>query len=164
MPSFSNINSIDNSFPSAETFTQRLETLEGQMPPMLDDFSKYYVFYNKNPENSEYQQFFNNIKSNLNTLNSQLFMVSNDVVYNTQQLNEKLHDLDEAINKEKKTNRKLKKNLGIVENKNSAAAVLITNYKQMYDYGYLRNWGLVISIIIAGFTISKVYSNKILIK
>jgi hypothetical protein len=38
---------------------------------------------------------------------------------------------------------------------------MIDNYKEMYNNGYLRNWGLLLSIILAGFAISKVYSSKI---
>jgi hypothetical protein len=36
---------------------------------------------------------------------------------------------------------------------------LIDNYKEMYDSGYLRNWGLGISILFTMAIISKVYKN-----
>ena len=50
--------------------------------------------------------------------------------------------------------------LGIVEHKNNATTELISDYKQMYEYGYLRNWGLFFSIVLAGYTISKVFTNN----
>ena len=57
----------------------KLNTLKQQLPAILDDFDKYYVFYNMNPSNNEYKQMFDNIKNNLNSINSQSFVISNDV-------------------------------------------------------------------------------------
>ena len=36
---------------------------------------------------------------------------------------------------------------------------LIDNYKEMYDSGYLKNWGLGISILFGMLIISKVYKS-----
>ena len=157
MSNIANLDSIDHNFPDSTIFTEKIQTLQNQLLPILDDFAKYYVFYHKNPESNEYQQIFNNIKSNLNNLNSQLFMVSNDVQSNTNSLNEKLLELDNLIKNEKIKNAELKLKLGIVEHKNNAASELITDFKHMYNYGYLRNWGILISIFVAGFTINKVF-------
>ncbi len=50
---------------------------------------------------------------------------------------------------------------GIAETENNAASELIDNYKEMYEEGYLRNWGLGISILFAGLVISKVYKSPV---
>ena len=63
----SNINyedSIDN-FKTPVIFKEKLKTLNQQLPAILDDFKKYYVFFNKNPEYPEYQNLFENIKANI---------------------------------------------------------------------------------------------------
>ena len=151
------LNENMNSFEEPQTFTQKLETLQSQLPSILDDFSKYYVLFNKNPEYPEYQQSFQYIKSNLNNINSNLFTLSNDVQKNTDKINETLFALDFLIKKEKEKNRQLKLKLGIVEHKNNAASELIYDYKEMYESGYLRNWALFLSIIVVGFTIKKIY-------
>ena len=143
--------------PQPQQIMQQLETLLSQVPSILADFQKYYVFYNKNPEYPEYQQMFQNIKGNLNNNNSQLFTLSNDVQINTDKINEKLFALDLLIRKEKQKNKNFKIKLGIVENKSNASSELISDYTQMYDYEYLRNWALFLSILIAGVTISKVF-------
>ena len=78
-------------------FTTRLETLQSQLPAILNDFTKYYVFFNTNPEYPEYEQMFNNIKGNLNQINSDLFTLSNNVQVNTEDINEKLFILDALI-------------------------------------------------------------------
>ena len=154
----SNINyedSIDN-FKTPIIFKEKLKTLNQQLPAILDDFKKYYVFFNKNPEYPEYQNLFENIKANMTKLGSELFMLSNDVQSSTNEINVKLFSLDKLIHNEKERNRKLKKSLGIAENENNAATELITDYKYMYSEEYLRNWALFLSIAVIGVFISKI--------
>ena len=148
-----------NQFPSASQFTKKLETLQSQLPSILSDYQKYYRFYNKNPENQEYQQMFQNIKSNLNNINAQLFTLSNDVQSNTNKLNSKLFALDVLIKKEKSKNNDLKKQLGITNVE--VSDILIDEYKEIYQSGYLRNWALFLSILIILGTIAKIYKSKI---
>jgi hypothetical protein len=64
------------------------------------------------------------------------------------------------IQNEKKINRELKVKLGIVEHKNNAASEVIYDYKQIYESGYLRNWGLFLSIVVVGLTISKTFKKQ----
>ena len=148
---------IEDNFPDPDQFREKLHTLDSQLSPILADFKKYYVFFNTNPEYPEYQQMFQNIKGNINKLNSDLFALSNDVQSNTDSINKKLFELDVLIRKEKNNNSILKKKLGIVEHKNNAASELISDYMNIYDIDYLRNWGLFFGIIIAATAISRVY-------
>ena len=64
---------VQDNFIDPEIFTQKLQTLSEQLPSILDDFKKYYVFYNKNPEYDEYKSHFDIVKNNLNAINSQMF-------------------------------------------------------------------------------------------
>ena len=136
-----------NNFEKPDSFFSTIETLQQQIPSILDDFSKYYVFYNKNPNNTEYQQMFSNIKSNLNNIHSQLFTVTNNIESNTNTISDNLLILNENIQNFKNQNNKLNKKLNVITQKNGSATELIQNYKQMYDNGYLRNWGLLLSIV-----------------
>lgn len=146
-------------FPSANQFIQKLQTLQSQLPSILSDYQKYYTLYNKSPQNQEYQQMFQNIKSNLNNVNAQLFILSNDIQSNTNNLNSKLFALDTLIQKEKKKNDYLKKQLGI--NNVNVSDILIDEYKEIYQSGYLRNWALFFSILIVLGTITKIYKSQI---
>ena len=152
---------ISDNFKTPGIFNEKLETLNKQLPAILDDFKKYYVFFNKNPEYPEYQNAFENIKGNMNKLSSDLFMLSNDVQSSTGELNKKLFALNILIKKEKERNRQLKLRLGIVEHKNNAATELISDYKNMYSEEYLRNWALFVSILIIGLAISKIGKNPV---
>ena len=39
-------------FVKPEFFTERVQTLQQQLPPILDDFNKYFVLYNKTKSHS----------------------------------------------------------------------------------------------------------------
>jgi DNA repair ATPase RecN len=147
-------------FKNPEEIRAKIHALQEQLPVILEDFKKYFVFYNKNPEYPEYQQMFENIKSNLNKINSQLFTLSNEINFNTEEINKKMFALNVLIRKEKEKNKELKKKLKFVEHKNNASTELISDYKKMYDYGYLRNWGLILSIIISIVFIKNVYKKQ----
>jgi hypothetical protein len=149
-----------NNYENPDKFNQKLESLKRQLPPILDDYNTYYVLYNKNPDYNEYQQTFNRIQGNLNQLNSELFMLSNNVQSETDKINTYLSRLNTFITLEKTKRTDLKKKLGNIESDNNATTEMIINYKEMYNNDYLRNWGLLLSIVLAGFAISKVYSSK----
>jgi len=154
---YSNEKQFMAQFVKPELFIEKVETLQQQLPPVLDDFNKYFVFYNKTPDYPEYQNMFNNIKQNLNSLGSSLFMVSNDVDSNIDNINEVFKRLDILINREKKRNRELKRKLGIVESEINSSNEMISDFNEMYDTDYLRNWGLFLSTIVVGVSISKIF-------
>lgn len=153
------IENIIDKLPKPEQFTNNLDTLKQQIGPILDDFKKYYVFYNKNPEYPEYQSMFNTVKGQMTQLCSDLFTLENSVQSNIDEINKALIELNLLIIEERKRNRELKRKLGIAETENNAAMEMINNYTEMYDSGYLRNWGLGISILFAITIISKVYKS-----
>jgi hypothetical protein len=136
-----------------------ISTLDEQMLFALDEYKKYYVYIHKNPENTEYQQQFANAQANLTNIGSKFFEISNQIDIDTDLLNKRLECLNALIAEEKRKNVILKKRLGIIENTNNASSELIYDYKQIYDEGYLRNWALIISIIIVFISVKTMYSN-----
>ena len=80
----------DNNLKNPQIFSEQLETLKQQLPAILDDYNKYYVLYNTNPDYNEYQQSFTKIQGKLNQLNSQFFTLSNDVQSSTNNINKSL--------------------------------------------------------------------------
>ena len=146
-------------FEKPELFTEKIQTLQEQLPPILDDFNKYFVLYNTDPNYPEFETTFNNIKQNLNTMGASLFMVSNNVDINIENINKAFKTLDILITRERRKNRELKRKLGIVEDKNNSSKELIDNYNEMYDSDYLRKWGLFLSSIVVGVSISKMFTS-----
>ena len=145
-------------FIKPEFFTERVKTLQQQLPPILDDFNKYFVLYNKTTNYPEYENMFNNIKQNLNSLGASLFIVSNDVDTNIDNITNVFKTLDILINRERKRTRELKRRLGIVESEANSSKEMIHDYNQMYDEDYVRNWGLFLSTVVVGVSISKLFT------
>lgn len=130
-------------------FREKIRILQEQLPSILDDFKKYYVFYNKNPDFDEYKNMFENMKTNLENLSSQLFSLSNKVDVNTEEINRNLRRLNLLITEERRKNRRLKTRLGIVDSKYDGSHEMINDYNKMYDNDYLKNWALFLGIIIS---------------
>jgi peptidoglycan hydrolase CwlO-like protein len=149
---------ISHNFISALTLSERVALLNEQTPAILDDFQKYYVFYNKNPEYNEYQQIFDNIKKNMDQLNTDLLSTSNNVDKNIADINEQMLHMDLLIQKVKKENNSLKRQLGTIHPQMNSSEEMILNYKSLYDIGYLKNWALFLSIIISCVTLTMVFT------
>lgn len=138
---------------------QKLQTIKEKTPYILEEFKNTYVAYYKNPEYQDYQQMFANIQSNVTNINSELFTILNEANFYTDELNKKMICLNKLIIEEKNKNKILKKRIGIVDKKNNAASEQTYDYTKIYEEGYLRNWGLIISIIIVGFAVKNIYGN-----
>jgi chromosome segregation ATPase len=150
---------LDMNLASPEQLTTELQTLQNQVPSILDEFKKSYLSYNINPQNNDYQQTLETAKNQLNNTNSKLFLLSNTVETDTEAINKKLFILNILIQKAKKRNKELKRQLNFTENRYNVTDEMINDYKHTYNIGYLRNWGLVLSILIVGYTIFKVFKN-----
>ena len=144
-----------------QVFLSQINTLKEKLPSVLDDFKKYYVFYNKNPEYSEYQQMFENIKGNLQNINSELFMISNNIEKDTENINDRLQKINALIAKEKMKNRQLKRRLGIVEKKYNGSDELISDYKEMYNLDYLTNFSLFYGIVLLGVMLASKFKGPV---
>ena len=98
-------------------YNNKLETLKSQMPAILSDFKKYYILYNKDTTNNEYTTLFLNITSNLENVNTNLTLLSNEVQADINKINKELISLNTLIEEEKTTYKNLNSKLGIVEQK-----------------------------------------------
>ena len=128
---------------------------------ILDEFKKMFVLSKMYPENEEYQQQFSNITNSLKLILSNFFTLSNDVQINIDDISKKMIELDVLINREREKNRQLKRKLGIIENKNNASTEMISNYKEIYDMRYLRNWAIGLSTLACIASIGIVYKKSV---
>jgi len=144
-------------FPQPTEFTEKLNTLQEKFPSMLDDFEKYYVFYNKNPEFTEYQQSFDNIKNNLQTVFTELFIANQTLERATENINDEFSVISRKIEREKRQNMRLQRILDKLEGKQGASDERLNDFEDIYNFYYMRNFALLSGIIISGFVISKVF-------
>ena len=138
----------NNKMINVEYLENNIKTLEEKLPAILDDFKKYYIFYNKTPTYNEYQTIFENLKSNLDSINSELFDISTKVENSSQFISDQLLKMNILIEKEKSKNTTLKSNTHDLNNKYHGSKEMINEYKQIYNNKYLRNISLFVGIFI----------------
>lgn len=144
----------------ADDYLNTIKTLEQKLPSILDDFKKYYVFFNKNPTYDEYRRIFENLKSNLSEIESDLFNLSNKLDINIINTSKELLKYNKLIEEERKRSIKLNSKVSQYDNTYNGSKQLITNYKEMYNLNYLRNIFIFLGIILSIFLLLKVFSKK----
>lgn len=151
---------LDN-FTKPDVFLTKVRTLQESLPHVLDDYIKYHVLFNKDTTVDEYQNYYNNVKSNLQKLNSDLFVVTNYVEKNTESINSALIDLYPLIEGEKIKSQELKRKLGKVENEQSGSDEMISDFKDMYNLQYLTNFAMFGGIVVVLSLLFKVNKTNI---
>ena len=77
----------------AKIFNEQINNIKSQFFSALDDFKKYYVYYNKNPEVNEFQNYYTNSKSQLQTMSKDLFLTTNSIDKNIEILDNEMLDI-----------------------------------------------------------------------
>lgn len=152
-----NYESYDKYLNNSDQYLNKIKELDGGINILLDEFKKVYVIVKMNPASEEYQQKLEDLKNNLATILSQSFIISNDVQVNTNNINKQLFKLDFLIRQERERNKELKTQLGMIENTGNASSEMISDYKTIYNYNYLRNWSLLLSSLLCLGVISILY-------
>jgi cell shape-determining protein MreC len=153
-------NNILDTFPQPSIFLSQLDTIQRQLGPVLDDFNKYFVFYNMNPQISENQQMYDKIKNNIQDLYTSLLTISKDVDKNVNQINNDYQELNKLIEILKERNTLLKQKLGIVEDTYDGSDIMISNYKDMYNLEYLKNFSLGLGLVFSLVIITKIFKGQ----
>jgi sugar-specific transcriptional regulator TrmB len=141
-------------------YLSEIETIQDKLPSVLDDFKKYYVFYNKNPTYTEYQTILENLKSDLNSMNSELFKISNNVEQNIKSISKNFNELNKLIQKEKATNNRLMSMYKGVKQSFTGSKLMIDEYKQIYNQKFMNNCFILIGIIVNGIVLAKIFASK----
>jgi hypothetical protein len=144
----------------SKQFDEKIESIKNQFFSALDDFKKYYVYYNKNPEVNEFQNFYVNSKGQLQNMSRDLFLTSNDIDKQIDILEEAIKTMSQLLKEEKQLNGELKTLLKNIHNTHVGSEILIDDSKVMYNQQYYYNWELIIGIMITGGLLTSVFVPK----
>ena len=133
--------------PEANKFDERIKGIQNSFFSALDDFKKYYVYYNKNPEVDEYQNFFYTTKGQLQALNSDIFLLTNNIQKNIKDLNTEMAAISNKLKDEKDLNTELILLINNIQTTEDGSAIMIGDAKDEYNIQYYKNWELFIGII-----------------
>lgn len=126
----------------------------------LDDFSNSYVNYKLYPGQNEYQQIYANSQGVIDALQADIFIASNDVQNNIDNLNALIADLNNKIAKEKSKNESLKSQLSAVSSDSNGSGLLINQSQTLYFDRYVSNVTLAVGILIVFATTFTVFSQR----
>jgi hypothetical protein len=137
--------------PQANKFNEKIKTIKGSFFSALDDFTKYYVFYHKNPEVDEFQNFFTNSKGQLQKLNSDMFLVTNKIQQKIKDLDLEMQEISHKLNAEKELNGELLTLINRIRTTQDGSAIMIDDAKDEYNIQYYKNWEMFMgSVILLG--------------
>ena len=63
----------------SKAFNERINNTKNSFFSVLDDYKRYYVYYNKNPEVTEFQNYYSNSKGQLRQLSKDMLLLSNNI-------------------------------------------------------------------------------------
>jgi septal ring factor EnvC (AmiA/AmiB activator) len=149
-----------STFAEPNLFKNNLTNISSSFPSILEDFLKSYKFIHSVPDNTEYQHIFENNKVHLHEYQQNLAKLKKTLNQSTREINDFLSNINEKIQKEKQLNKKYKKELNILQNKENATNELIGDYINIYHMNYLNNWALFLSIFAAGVMNYSLYKAK----
>ncbi len=149
---------MDQSF--TEETKNEIEIINNQIPIVLKNYKKYFIFFHKNPEVVEYQQFYTQYKSQLEQLNTQLGQIHKSIDEKIVKLN-KLVGIANIELKDKKTEfAELIKNFEHYKQTLDGAEQMIDDFKTLYNKEYYKNVQLIVGIVITIILITKLMNKK----
>jgi hypothetical protein len=134
--------------PQSHIFADKIKNIQTTFFSALDDFKKYYVYFNKNPEVNEFQNYYANSKGQLQTMSRDMFVTTNNIEKSIEELNSQMETVSLKLEDEKKLNGELIKLISGLENTQNGSLLLIDDSKEEYNSQYFKNWQYVISIVI----------------
>ena len=135
-------------FAGPEQNNEKINSIKTQFFSALDDFKKYYVYYNKNPEVTEFQNYFENSKGQLQTMSKDLFLTTNNIDKHIEILDEEMKHVAVKLEEEKKLNDKMTKLFKNLQNTKNGSDILIDDSKDEYNKQYYANWEMIIGIFV----------------
>lgn len=139
----------------AQQFEEKINGINSSFLSALDDFKKYYVYYNKNPEEDAYSDNFVNSKNQLQQLSGEMFTVTNNIQKNIEDLDDGIANVSAELKKEKNKNKELEKLASELKGTQDGSSMLINDAKKEYQSIFFQNFEIFIGILfILGLLIS----------
>ena len=140
-------------------YSTQVADLQNTFPGVLDDFKTYFVFYHKNPDYSEYQNNFENAKSNLNELITNMFKKSNSVQKSTSKINANMEGINKSIQINKRDFLNLKRRVLNLKESYNTSDIMIDDYVSIYNMYYFKNAVILLGVLLQIWILTKVFKS-----
>lgn len=124
----------------------RISTIEKTYKSAIDDLKNYYILSETYPNNDEYRNFFNNIKTEIEQYSLSLVNISKDIMRELKNIETNVIDKSNKLENQKKIYEKLSKIYNDLEQKQNGSSLFINDSKELYNEQYYRNLHLFVGI------------------
>ena len=145
----------------SQQFDEQINNIKTQFFSALDDFTKYYVYFNKNPEVNEFQNFYANSKSQLQTMSRQLFLTTNNIDKIIEEIDKQVSSISIKLEGEEELYKKLMELAENIDNTQDGSQILIDDSKKKYNIQYYKNVEIFFGIIIGIVLLVKLFKKPI---
>ena len=149
----------------SKRFNEKINSIRSQFFSALDDFKKYYVYFNKNPEVNEFQNYYSNSRAQLQTMRQDLYLTTASINQTIKKLYEDISIISEKLENEKELNKELMELVANLDNTHSGSKILIDDSKRLYNKQYYKNielvFGMIIIIMLLSALLKKNVANSI---
>jgi len=149
----------------SKRFNEKINSIRSQFFSALDDFKKYYVYFNKNPEVNEFQNYYSNSRAQLQTMSQDLSLTTASINQTIKKLYEDISIISEKLENEKELNKELMELVANLDNTHSGSKILIDDSKRLYNKQYYKNielvFGMIIIIMLLSALLKKNVANSI---
>ena len=134
--------------PEAKIYQEQINNKANSFLSALDDFKKYYVYYNKNPEVQEYNKNFTDSKEQLQTLSSDVFEITNTIQRKIEEKNRAMSGIEMKLQRQKVLSQEQEKTINNLKSVQAGSTVMINDSKTDYIFNYYKNLEIFIGILI----------------
>jgi hypothetical protein len=140
-------------------FKEQIDSLKQPYIGNLDTFKEYYVLTKQFPNDETYTRFYENSRNNLQKGMSELFVISNAIQKEIENIKNKTTNLDTNIKNEQERNKELNNKLKGREGDVNGAQTLIDDYNKMYVIQYVSNVTMLVGCVIVGRLMYKTFGS-----
>ena len=134
--------------PEAKIYQEQINNKATSFLSALDDFKKYYVYYNKNPEVQEYNKNFTDSKEQLQTLSSDVFQITNTIQRKIEEKSRSMSGIEMKLQRQKALAQEQEKTINNLKSVQAGSSVMIDDSKTDYIFNYYKNLEIFIGILI----------------
>ena len=107
---------------------------------ILDEIVKTYPSYKANPKFNSYSNSYAKNMSNLQELQTEYFLLKNNLSKNTDELQKDIKQIDEMLYELEEETKKQREEYNNLKNSDNAAYGQLTDSKTLYNQQLLGNW------------------------
>lgn len=126
---------------------QKIQQISNSFFSLLDEFKRYYILSKLNPENEQYNNFYENIKLNIRDYSKEVVFISKTINDNLNDVNINFTDISNKLEQQKNLNKRLLDIYSKLEQSEKGSSLFIDDAKERYNNQYYKNINLLVGIL-----------------